>query len=102
MLSRLKGAAMSTRPCVAIVAGLLLLLSGAVAGPAYAKTAKSAKTEACTLIATVPVTITASGVYCLNSNIVTSMTTGNAITINIGNVVIDFNGFYLSNTPAGI
>ena len=89
---------MCTRPCFA-TAAVLLLLSGAVAAPAYAKTDK---TEACTVIATVPVTIMASGVYCLKSNIVTTMTTGAAITINAGNVVLDFNGFYLSNTPAGI
>lgn len=61
----------------------------------------SAETTQCTEITSVPFTIVASGVYCLKKVISTAMTSGNAITINANNVVIDFNDFRLGGLSAG-
>jgi parallel beta-helix repeat protein len=60
-----------------------------------------AETTNCTAITSVPYTITAPGIYCLNSNLETSIPTGNAITINVNNVVIDLNGRKLGGGSAG-
>src|SRR5262249_213268 len=45
-------------------------------------------------------TITKSGAYYLTKNI--KVTSGNAITINASNVVLDLNGFTISSTAASI
>ncbi len=56
-----------------------------------------AETTLCTEIVALPFTITVQGVYCLKQNLNVNLATGNAITINAGNVIIDFNGFRINN-----
>jgi hypothetical protein len=60
-----------------------------------------AETTNCTAIPSVPYTITVPGIYCLNSNLETAMISGNSITINVNNVVIDLNGRKLGGGSAG-
>lgn len=79
---------------------LLLGLSAIVASTANAETTK------CKAITKLPFTITTSGVYCLTKNLPflvsgTPVTSGNAITINADDVVLDLNGHVLSNDAAG-
>ncbi len=56
-----------------------------------------AETTLCTEIMALPFTITAQGSYCLKQNLNVNLASGNAITINAGNVSIDFNGFRINN-----
>ncbi len=58
-----------------------------------------AETTPCTEITSLPITITVQGIYCLkqNLNVNQSASTSAAITINAGNVTIDFNGFRVNN-----
>jgi parallel beta-helix repeat protein len=60
-----------------------------------------AETTNCTAITSVPYTISVPGIYCLTGNLETDMTSGNAITINVNNVVIDLNGRKLGGGAAG-
>ena len=60
-----------------------------------------AETTDCTAIPSLPYTISTQGIYCLKSNLSTSITAGNAITINTNNVVIDLNGFKIGGLGAG-
>jgi hypothetical protein len=60
-----------------------------------------AETTDCVEIASLPTIITTQGVYCLKGKLSTNITSGNAIEIQAGNVVIDFNGFKLGNMAAG-
>ena len=60
-----------------------------------------AETVNCTPIDYLPYTISAQGVYCFTQHLGTNMTSGNAITINTNNVVIDLNGFKLGGLGAG-
>jgi parallel beta-helix repeat protein len=60
-----------------------------------------AETTNCTAITSVPYTISVPGIYCLTGNLETAMTSGNAITINVNNVVIDLNGRKLGGGSAG-
>lgn len=61
-----------------------------------------AETVNCTNIVSVPMTITAPGVYCLKQAIATNLATGAAIEVQASNVVIDMNGFRLGNGAAGL
>jgi hypothetical protein len=54
-----------------------------------------AETTQCTVVASVPVTITTAGVYCLTSDLDYALVAGIAIRINASNVVLDFNGHTL-------
>ncbi len=77
---------------------LLAVLVAAIvvaAGPAHSETVN------CTPITSVPIIITAQGIYCLTGNLNTAITTGNAITINANSVVLDLNGFKLGGLAAG-
>ena len=56
---------------------------------------------ACTVIATLPYTITAQGRYCLSTNLSTAITSGAAITINSDFVVLDLRGFKIGGGSAG-
>ncbi len=58
-----------------------------------------AETTLCTEITALPFTITAQGVYCLKQNLNVNLSASGsaAITINAGNVTIDFNGFRVNN-----
>jgi hypothetical protein len=60
-----------------------------------------AEITACTAIASVPYTITVSGIYCLTADISTSMAAGRAIEIQTNSVVLDLNGHSLDNLSAG-
>jgi hypothetical protein len=60
-----------------------------------------AETTECTVITSLPYTITTQGIYCLTSDLSTGMGTGNAITIATNNVVIDLNGHKLGGLAAG-
>jgi hypothetical protein len=60
-----------------------------------------AETVNCTAINVLPAVIAVQGVYCLKGNLVTGMTSGNAIDIQTNNVVLDLNGFKLGGLSAG-
>ena len=66
----------------------------------FSSTAR-AETTQCTPITSIPTTITAQGIYCLNGNLAGVLATGSAITINTNNVTIDMNGYKLGNLGAG-
>jgi parallel beta-helix repeat protein len=63
--------------------------------------AAHAETVNCVTIANLPFVITAQGVYCLTGDLVTGMSTGNAIEIQTNNVTIDLNGHKLGGQAAG-
>ena len=77
-----------------------ITLAGLLMASALSLQAK-AETIDCTAITSLPYVIATQGVYCLNGNLSTSMTSGNAITINTNNVTIDLNGFKLGGLGAG-
>jgi hypothetical protein len=60
-----------------------------------------AETTNCTVITSLPITITTQGIYCLTSDLSTSMASGMAITIANNNVMIDLNGHKLGGLAAG-
>jgi len=80
-------------PRLAISAGLLM--ASVCTLPVRAETID------CTAITSLPYVIATQGVYCFTGNMSTSMTAGNAITINTNNVVIDLNGYKLGGQAAG-
>jgi parallel beta-helix repeat protein len=61
-----------------------------------------AETINCTAIASLPYVISAQGVYCFTGHLNTSITVGNAITVNANNVIIDLNGYKLGGLSAGL
>lgn len=61
----------------------------------------TAVAPACTEITYLPYIISSAGVYCFTGNLGTSTTSGNAIEIQSNDVVIDMNGWVLSNLSAG-
>jgi len=61
----------------------------------------AAETTICTAITSIPYTITAPGVYCLNFDFNVSLASGSAISINASNVTLDMNRHLLSNLAAG-
>ncbi len=75
-----------------LLASVLILLS---------VSSVKAETTNCTEITTLPAIITVQGVYCLKSDLATSMTSGKAIDIQTNNVTIDFNNFKLGGQAAG-
>jgi hypothetical protein len=77
------------------LAVVALAACSAVAIPAFAETTE------CTVISTLPATISAPGVYCLKSDLMTAITSGNAITINSNFVTLDLNGWRLGGGAAG-
>jgi Right handed beta helix region len=60
-----------------------------------------AETTECTVIASVPTTLSSPGVYCLKSSFSTNLATGTAIYVNANNVTLDMNGYKLGNLAAG-
>jgi parallel beta-helix repeat protein len=83
-----------TLVCTALAAGFLMIR------PAPAEAAESH--DSCVgFIDSLPATIATQGVWCLNSDRSTGMTSGNAITINTNNVTIDCNHFRLGGLAAG-
>jgi hypothetical protein len=80
--------------CIALASGAWLAL------PAPALAAESY--DNCTgFIASLPATITTQGTWCLNKDLATSMTSGNAITIATNNVTLDCNHFKIGGLSAG-
>ena len=77
-------------PATAVAVGLVLSAASA-----------RGETVNCTPVTSVPTTIAASGVYCLTTDLDTSMTSGNAITIAANNVILDLNGHKLGGLAAG-
>jgi nitrous oxidase accessory protein NosD len=77
-----------------LCASVLLVAAGFA--PAQAETVN------CTAITSLPYTISTQGVYCLTGHLNTGITTGNAITINTNNVVLDLNGFKIGGLSAGL
>ena len=63
--------------------------------------ALQAETTECTVINTLPYVINIQGIYCLKGDLATNMTSGNAVTVNTNNVVIDLNGHKLGGQAAG-
>ncbi len=61
-----------------------------------------AETVNCTPINAVPAVITLPGVYCFTKSLVTSLATGNVISIQANNVVLDMNGHRLGGLAAGL
>lgn len=78
------------------VLGTLILGLALGAAPA------GAETTICTVISSLPYTISAQGSYCLDRNLSTNMTSGAAITINVDFVVLDLNGFKVGGGGAGL
>lgn len=72
--------------------GLKMLALAPIASLLIAHTAHAA----CTSITTVPYVITSPGNYCLENDISTSITAGNAITIESNNVVVDLQGYTIT------
>jgi nitrous oxidase accessory protein NosD len=66
----------------------------------FSNSVQSETTE-CTVISSLPYVISTQGNYCLKGHLATGMTSGNAITINTNNVVIDLNGYKLGGLGAG-
>jgi hypothetical protein len=56
----------------------------------------------CTPITSLPAVITVQGIYCLTGNLLTGVTSGNAIDIQTNSVVLDLNGFTLGGGTAGL
>jgi hypothetical protein len=80
-----------------LAASLLVMLALALgAAPAQAETVN------CTAITTVPFVITTQGIYCFIGDVVTAITSGNAIDIQTNNVVVDLNGWKLGGLAAGL
>ena len=72
-----------------------------IAALAISQGTAEAETTNCTAITTLPYTISAQGIYCLNSDLTTGITSGSAITIATNNVTIDLNGRKLGGLAAG-
>jgi hypothetical protein len=56
----------------------------------------AAETTQCTAITSLPYSIDVPGVYCLTDDLTTSISSGNAITINANSVTLDLNGHKLA------
>ncbi len=62
---------------------LIALATALMATPAKAETIE------CTVIDSIPFTITVQGIYCFKGNLATTLTSGNMIEIQTNNVTID-------------
>jgi hypothetical protein len=83
------------RTHIALSSAVLLSLTLGLAGVGHAETTQ------CTVIATLPTTITQPGIYCLTADFTLNMATDVAIRINVANVVVDLNGHTIDNAKAG-
>lgn len=72
-----------------------LIIAGCIT---FISSFSQAETTNCTVISSVPFTISVSGIYCLNTNLNTNISTGAAITISADDVVLDLNGRLLNGT----
>jgi len=79
----------------------ILLLAALAFAPAQSARAADSY-DACTgTIASLPATIATQGIWCVKQDLATSITSGNAITINTNNVTIDCNHFHVDGSSAG-
>jgi hypothetical protein len=62
----------------------------------------AADADSCTAINSVPATISQPGIYCLNKDIATTMSSGIAITIEASDVTLDLHGYRLGDEGAGV
>ena len=60
-----------------------------------------AEVENCTVITSLPTTISTQGLYCLTEDLSTPIESGEAIAVEVNNVTIDCNGFKLGGLAAG-
>lgn len=82
------------------IAIMLLALSPLAALPFSAVAAESY--DSCKgTITTLPATINAPGTWCLKQDLSSALASGNAITINADDVILDCNGFKLDGSAAG-
>lgn len=65
-------------------------------------TPAEAETVNCTPITSLPAVIDTQGVFCLEANLGTDITSGNAISITANNVVLDLNGWKVGGQAAGL
>ena len=84
-------------PIARLLAALALLAGALCATPARAETFNTCAG----FITTLPTTITTQGVWCLDRNLSTAITSGVAITIATNNVTIDCNDFKIGGLAAG-
>lgn len=78
----------------------LALLLATLATPTPARAAESY--DSCTgTIASIPVTLTTQGTWCLKADLATALASGDMITVAANNITIDCNGFKLGNLSAG-
>jgi nitrous oxidase accessory protein NosD len=85
---------------LAVTIAATLLLIGLAAAPTRVHAAQSY--DNCTgFITSLPATITTQGTWCLNADLTTAITSGNAITVAANNVTIDCNDFKLGGLAAG-
>jgi hypothetical protein len=73
----------------------------AVALAVAATNEAGAETVNCTAITALPATISTPGIYCLNDDLATAITTGNAVEITANNVIFDLNGHKIAGLAAG-
>ena len=81
---------LASRPLL-VVTALLALYSRPLA----------AETVNCTAIGALPAVISSPGAYCLTSNQLTNLASGDAIAIEASDVALDLNGFTIDNSAAG-
>ncbi len=83
-------------------ARLALLFALSLSFILWPRTAAAETFDTCVgFIDSVPATITAQGTWCMDGNLGTSISSGNAITVATNNVTIDCNGFKLGGLAAG-
>lgn len=75
----------------------LLVSALALIAPTLPQAAAAQEPPSCTVIASLPATITVGGNYCLAANAEVNMTTGAAITIGTNNVTLDCRDFTIAN-----
>lgn len=73
----------------------------AVLAGLFSVSAAHAEVQDCIPITALPAVISVQGIHCFTQDLATSATTGNAITINASNVIIEMNGFKLGGLGAG-
>jgi hypothetical protein len=85
----------------AIVQRTLIVLSLAVLAPPASRAAESY--DSCTgFIRTLPATIATRGIWCLDSNLVTSITSGDAILVTGHDITVECNGHRIDGSAAGV
>jgi len=85
-----------------VIRGLMLMALALMAfAPRHAQAAQSY--HGCTgFVTSLPVVIDTPGTWCLKQDLATAITSGNAITLNSDNVVLDCNGFSLDGRAGGV